>query len=313
MYSNLLNMTGLLCWYTRSPYKGLVEDPDHYMSYRGVGYGNIAAKVADPIQSKIKLNSKVVEVNSEREMDYSGILCSLLGIHCNIIQTVKYVDENGDMKLVKAKTVLITVSLGVLKAGTIKFVPPLPNWKQEVIDSMEMGLLNKCAMQWENEDDMVWSEPSGSHFELVTTEAETSGKWTHFYNPSSFKGKPVLIGFIAGNDAREMESQTDHEVLDDVMQSLRTMYPNITRPDKVFISRWGRDKNVLGTYSVRNVGRHFDQDSAILGRHVGNVWFAGEATAGRSWHGCTVGGWKTGEKAAKEMAKIINVRANVLY
>ena len=35
------------------------------MSNRAVGYGNVAAKAADPIQSKIKLNSKVVEVNSE--------------------------------------------------------------------------------------------------------------------------------------------------------------------------------------------------------------------------------------------------------
>ena len=118
------------------------EYRDHYMSYRGVGYGNVAAKAADPIRSKIKLNSKVVEVNSEGEMP--SILCSFFGIQCNNdnsnLQTVKYVDENGEMKSVNAKTVVITVSLGVLKAGVIKFVPPLPNWKQEVIDSMEMGL-----------------------------------------------------------------------------------------------------------------------------------------------------------------------------
>ena len=272
-----------------------------------MGYGNVAAKAADPIRSKIKLNSKVVEVNSEGEMP--SILCSFFGIQCNNdnsnLQTVKYVDENGEMKSVNAKTVVITVSLGVLKAGAINFVPKLPNWKQEVIDNMEMGLLNKCVLQWENEDDMVWSEPSGSHFELVTAEAETSGKWTSFYNPSSFKGKPVLIGYIGGDGAREMESQTDDEVLADVMQSLRAMYPNITRPDKVFISRWGQDANVLGTYSVFNVGRNFDYDSKTLGRNVGRVWFAGEATAGKDWQGCTVGGWSTGEKAARDMAKKI--------
>ena len=262
------------------------------MSYRAVGYGNVAAKAADPIQSKIKLNSKVVEVNSEGKN----------------LQTVKYVDENGEMKSAKAKTVLVTVSLGVLKADIINFVPKLPNWKQEVIDNMEMGLLNKCVLQWENEDDMVWPEPSGSWIELVTAETETSGRWTQFYNPSSFKDKPVLIGMTGGDEAREMESQTDDEVLADVMQSLRAMYPNITRPDKIFISRWGQDPNVLGTYSVPNVGRHFDKDSEILGKNVGNVWFAGEATAGRSWSGCTVGGWETGEKAAMDMARKIRGR-----
>ena len=281
------------------------------MSYRAVGYGNVAAKAAGPIQSKIRLNSKVVEVNSEGKTEDSmtSMLCLLPGIQCNHdnnnLQTVKYEDENGEMKSVKAKTVLVTVSLGILQAGIINFVPTLPNWKQEVIDNMEMGLLNKCVLQWEDEDDMVWSEPSGSHFELVTAEAETSGKWTSFYNPSSFKGKPVLIGYIGGDEAREMESQTDDEVLADVMQSLRAMYPNITRPDKVFISRWGQDANVLGTYSVFNVGRNFDYDSKKLGRNVGRVWFAGEATAGKDWQGCTVGGWNTGEKAARDMAKKI--------
>ena len=284
------------------------------MSYRGVGYGNVAAKAADPIQSKIKLNSKVVEVNSEGKTEDSmtSMLCLLPGIQCNHdnnnLQTVKYEDENGEMKSVKAKTVLVTVSLGILQAGIINFVPTLPNWKQEVIDNMEMGLLNKCVLQWENEDSMVWPEPSGSWIELVTAETETSGRWTQFYNPSSFKDKPVLIGMTGGDEAREMESQTDDEVLDDVMQSLRAMYPNITRPDKIFISRWGQDPNVLGTYSVPNVGRHFDYDSELLGKNVGNVWFAGEATAGRSWSGCTVGGWETGEKAAMDMARKIRGR-----
>ena len=269
------------------------SDSTHYMSYKGVGYGNVAAKAANPLQSKIKLNSKVVEVNS-----------SLLG--SKQYQTVKYVDENGDMKLVKAKTVLVTVSLGVLKAGTINFIPKLPSRKQDSIDNMGFGLANKCAMEWENEDAIVWpNDVSKTWFQLVTPQTDTSGKWTHFSNPSSFKGKPVLTAWNSASDSKEMKSQTDEEILDDIMQNLRAMFPTITRPDKVIISRWDEDENVRGTYSFHKLGRDFDDDSYYLGETIGKqVWFAGEATAG-NMYATTVGAWETGEKAAKQMAREI--------
>ena len=106
----------LLDWKSIRP--GDSGSAEHYISYRGVGYGNLAAKVAAPFRSKIKLNSKVFEINSEEDTAY---------------QTVKYIDENGYMILVKAKTTLVTVSLGVLKSRAIGFVPTLPNWKEEVI------------------------------------------------------------------------------------------------------------------------------------------------------------------------------------
>jgi hypothetical protein len=38
---------------------------------------------------------------------------------------------------------IVTVPLGVLKAGIIKFVPPLPPWKAEAIRELGFGTLNK--------------------------------------------------------------------------------------------------------------------------------------------------------------------------
>ncbi len=81
----------------------------HYTSVPGMGFGNIASKYAEPYTDKIRLNAKVTEINSEGFMDGSGDT------------VVKYV-ENGVSKEVSAKTVLVTASLGVLKAGIIDFV-----------------------------------------------------------------------------------------------------------------------------------------------------------------------------------------------
>jgi len=52
------------------------------------------------------LNAKVIEINSEENRDQP---------------TIKYV-KNGVTKAVKANAVLVTASLGALKAGIINFV-----------------------------------------------------------------------------------------------------------------------------------------------------------------------------------------------
>ena len=60
-------------------------------------------------------------------------------------------------------TRLVTVPLGVLKANTISFVPDLPEKKQDAIDNMGYGLLNKAIMYWNNEDDIVWPDDERIH------------------------------------------------------------------------------------------------------------------------------------------------------
>jgi lysine-specific histone demethylase 1 len=49
--------------------------------------------------------------------------------------------QNGEK--IEADEVVLTTPLGVLKEETIKFNPPLPNWKTDCIKRMGFGLLNK--------------------------------------------------------------------------------------------------------------------------------------------------------------------------
>lgn len=45
----------------------------------------------------------------------------------------------------QADAVLVTVPLGVLKRGAIAFDPPLPAAKQDVIQRLGFGVLNKAS------------------------------------------------------------------------------------------------------------------------------------------------------------------------
>ena len=255
----------------------------HYMAVPGVGYGNVAAAFAAPFMSNIRLGAQVTGINDE---DPERAVVSFT--------------QGGEAREVAAKAVLVTASLGVLKAGTISFAPPLPNWKQDAIDHMGFGVMNKCILTWRDPDALVWPEQQ-TWFELLTADGDRSGRWTTFFNPSQFKGVPTLVGWIGGAEARAMEAQTDAEVLDDVMAHLAAMFPTITRPDRVVVTRWGREEHVRGTYCFKPVGRDYVADSGRLRRRVGRVRFAGEATH-PVWYGTTYGGWESGEEEARGIA-----------
>jgi len=261
-----------------------------YMAVPNVGFGNTAASFAETIDADIKLNSKVTSINYEDDD-----------------QVMITYEEDGIVKTVGAQTVLVTVSLGVLKAKTISFTPQLPYSKQDAIDNMGFGLLNKATLYWDKEEAAVWPQDT-SWFELITPEDESSGLWTTFYNAKA-KGVPCLIGWIGGDEAVEMEEQSDEEILEQVMINLRSMWPTITQPDNVFISRWGQEENVLGSYSFNKVGRTYSEDASNLREPIGNkAWFAGEATNTDEWHATSVGAWDSGEQVGQDMVSVLKRR-----
>ena len=259
----------------------------YYLSVPNVGFGNTAVSFANRIKANIKLNSKVVGINYEDD--------SVL---------VTYNDESGTAKKVETRAALITASLGALKAKTITFTPPLPDSKQDAIDNMGFGLLNKAVLYWDSNDAIVW--PDTYWFELVTPDDASSGLWTTWYNPSKLKGRPCLVGWIGGDEAVDMEEWSDEDALDQVMRNLRSMFPAISQPDHVFFTRWGKEEHVRGSYSFNKVGRKFATDAANLKETIDNkVWFAGEATNLDEWHATTVGAWETGEEAAGDMLSTV--------
>ncbi|KAI5298423.1 hypothetical protein KEM55_003414, partial [Ascosphaera atra] len=63
-------------------------------------------------------------------------------------------DANGavlceDGTVIRADKILVTAPLGVLKNGSIKFNPPLPDWKTDAIQSLGYGNMNKVILVFE--------------------------------------------------------------------------------------------------------------------------------------------------------------------
>lgn len=97
------------------------------------GYINLARGLylyPEKLDVRFKSNVKILEYSSSHS---SGV--SAEG------GKVEVVLENGEK--VKADKVVVTVPLGVLKDRTIQFIPDLPQWKQDSIERLGFGVINK--------------------------------------------------------------------------------------------------------------------------------------------------------------------------
>lgn len=93
-------------------------------------------------------------------------------------QIIDSVDTSGGDVVIKTqsgrmytgKSVLITVSIGVLKAGAIRFRPELPAWKATAIANTSMASYTKVFVQWEKRwwDDLAENPESTNKRNLFT-------------------------------------------------------------------------------------------------------------------------------------------------
>ena len=219
---------------------------------------------------------------------------------------VKIICDDGEE--FEADHVILTVPLGVLKDGSIKFEPELPDWKTESIQRLGFGTLNKVVLVyeetfWDVNQDMVGLLRQADQAQSVAQEdyIPKRGRFYLFWNCVKTSGRPVLIALMAGDAAHQAEFLSDGDLVSEVTEQLAMMYkPKVVpQPSETIVTRWGKDRFARGSYSyVGATASSHDYDT--MARRVGNVHFAGEATCGT--HPATVhGAYLSGLRAASEV------------
>jgi len=205
---------------------------------------------------------------------------------------VRVTCEGG--QVFEADAAIVTVSVGVLKAGAIRFDPALPVAKRRAANTVKMGVLNKVALRF---DRQFWPD----EVDFVGFMAERHGRFPEFLNWAQYTDHPALMGFSGGSFARSLEDRSDAEVIEDAMGVLRTIFGDeATDPVAFEVARWGKDPYALGSYSYLPVGAT-DEDRQALAEPVGQrLRFAGEAT--HSMYPSTVhGAWLSGVREAEAL------------
>jgi monoamine oxidase len=235
------------------------------------GYGNLVARHGAGLD--IRLNQPVSEIR----WDGPG---------------VSVTTPAGTLR---AQACIVTVPVGVLKAGAIRFTPAMPARTRDALDGIGMGALTKIALKVEG--DRFGISPGTSFLE--------AGSPKRLMNFDLFpEGKDLIVAFCGGDHARELSAAGPAATRDHLTTLLSSMIGSDIRKAVTGISfpAWWTDPFARGSYSVCLPGREAAREQ--LAEPIGGrLFIAGEATAGGG--AMTVGGATlAGRAAAAAVARI---------
>ncbi len=201
--------------------------------------------------------------------------------------------EKGD---VQAKACIITASTGALQSGFIRFDPKLPDWKEDAIGELPMGLLAKIPLLLDGErfglspfDDILY---------------ERSGLQDIYFLCFPF-GMNMMIGFVGGSFAWHLTAEGTEAATDFALDALRRLFGEKapSHVKKAEFSRWANIPWVRGSYAAALPGKAGAR-TALARPIADRLYFAGEALAGPLAQ--TIGGAiLSGEAVARDVLKQI--------
>ncbi len=167
--------------------------------------------------------------------------------------------------------VVVTVPVGVLRRGAIRFEPALSSRKQSAIERVDMGNLEKVVLRW---DEPWWS----GGIEMIDEDA--SGRFPEVYDLSEGAGGPAFVALYGGRFAREVQGAwSDEALVDGLLADLaQATGMDVPAPSATALTHWTTDPYAGGSYSFLPVGAT-DADLEALAEPEGErLRFAGEAT-----------------------------------
>ncbi|TKW55677.1 Lysine-specific histone demethylase 1A [Colletotrichum tanaceti] len=230
-----------------------------------------------------------------QKIEYNTQETGRASIHC----------EDGS--IIDADYVVSTIPLGVLKHGSVKFDPPLPEWKTDVITRIGYGVLNKLVLVydhpfWDTERHIfgVLRDAPNRHSLNQSDYKSSRGRLFQWFNVTQTTGLPCLVALMAGDAGFDTEHNSNDNLIAEATEVLRSVFgPAVPYPIESVVTRWASDKFARGSYSSAGPDMQPD-DYDAMSRPIGNLFFAGEHTIGT--HPATVhGAYLSGLRAASEV------------
>ncbi len=193
---------------------------------------------------------------------------------------------------VACKHVVVTLPLGVLRAGGVTFDPPLPDWKRDAVERLGVGHVDTVVLVF---DAPFWPEEMGGLFTDLDAQGWIVSGW------GSAQRAPVLRGLMGGRAAERFETAPDPVAK--AVHELEMVFgvELAGRLRKGFFAAWGTDPWARTGYSYVPPGGRGRR--VALAEPLGRVlFFAGEAT-NVVRPGTVHGAIESGERAATEVLK----------
>jgi monoamine oxidase len=208
--------------------------------------------------------------------------------------------ENGEK--FSAKKIVITVPLGILQSGSLKFSPRLSD-KAQVAGQLGFGEVIKILLLfdeafWKKKETQQRTEKNLKKLFFMFSDALIPTWWTQY--PSE---QPLLTGWISGSLAEKYRKLSEEKILNDAMDSLAQIFGEEQKELKARlrswkIINWSHEIFTRGSYVYATV--HAEQKIEQLGKPVEDtLFFAGEIFAPESGIGLVEAAVASGLKTAK--------------
>ena len=197
-----------------------------------------------------------------------------------------------------APRVVVTVPLGVLKAGAIDFSPRLPD-KEDALRRLEMGATARVSLQFEHDAWAGRDSFSRGGF-LFTGEPPFPVWWISHPAP-----RPVVTGWAGGRRALALATLGETERVGAALEALGAAVGVDARRLRGellggFCHDWQSDPFARGAYSYAGVGGR--RAGAELAAPVDStLFFAGEATQSDGRNATVHGAIASGQRAAMQV------------
>lgn len=191
----------------------------------------------------------------------------------------------------RAPKAIVTLPLGVLQSGAVRFIPDLKE-KRQALKKLAAGPVVKIALRFRL---AFWEEghPGVAFFHAPAAAFPT------FWTPLPMRA-PFLIGWAGGPKADRLTGKSSGEVIDLALASLSSIF-EIDTPTAVYLQDWQSDPYARGAYSYVLVGGEGAREE-LQAPLADTLYFAGEATDTEGEAGTVAGALQSGLRAARQLA-----------
>ena len=233
------------------------------------GYGPLLEKLADG-GARLQLQTVVREVRWRRgRVEVAGTF-------------------QGQPFRARAKRAIVTLPLGVLQSGAVRFVPSLTQ-KHDALEKLASGPVIRVAMVFHSR---FWN-PKVAFYHAPQAPFPT------FWTPLPMR-VPLLTAWAGGPKAARLAGRGSQALVHLALQTVQSVLQPESDLAAAYVQNWRADPYARGGYSYVEVNGEGarEQLAAPLAQ---TLFFAGEATNTQGESGTVGGALQSGERAAREV------------
>ena len=207
----------------------------------------------------------------------------------------------GETILYEAARAIITVPVGVVENGSIRFMPELPEDKRRAIASIAMGPVVKVVFRFTRP---FWADVHGGKLADLRIVFSSRGAFPTFWTMYPTVS-PLIVGWAGGPRASALRDLDNDAIarraIADLAYALNLSVDDIAgHLEALYMHDWQRDPFAFGAYSYIRVGGVGARET--LAKPVEDtLYFAGEAATQGGEAGTVAGALASGYAAARSI------------